>query len=271
MRARATYRFTIPGVWHRDRHVPVLRRHTQDYCQHRAARGHREDPLAPRAHGAAAASAGAAARCTGAAGAVPAAVNSKGEGDEAPATCRSDWQARYPHFPADGAGAESPTSGAMCGVRPCAPMPRTSLGLMACSATLLLTACFTFTTGVEEPDLASESARIASPIHVGQATRQEVRRLLGTPIFEDPSWGIELYRSKHTDMSTEWLAAPVPFPSWVKVIEYRLYPVIVYSSSVSVVTGTCRPQRPFSPGATRARPLRYQHPESRPGCQDCPG
>ena len=35
------------------------------------------------------------------------AVNSKGRGDEAPATCRSDWQARfraYPHFPADGAG-----------------------------------------------------------------------------------------------------------------------------------------------------------------------
>jgi hypothetical protein len=115
-------------------------------------------------------------------------------------------------------------------------MIRTSVRLLACSVTLLLTACFTFTTGVDEPDLASESARVASQIHVGQATRQEVRRLLGTPIFEDPSWGIELYRSRQTDTSTEWLAAPLPFPSWVNVIEYRLYPIIVYSSS-DVVEG----------------------------------
>lgn len=133
-------------------------------------------------------------------------------------------------------------------------MTRISLGLMACSA---------------------------SPIHVGQATRQEVRRLLGTPIFEDPSWGIDLYRSGHTDMSTEWLAAPVPFPGWVNVIEYRLYPVIVYASSEvvegvgagrywedNVEVGTNRPR---GTGAARARPLRDQPPESRAGCQGRPG
>lgn len=115
-------------------------------------------------------------------------------------------------------------------------MTRTLVRLLACSVALLLTACFTFTSGVEEPDLASESARVASQIEVGQTTRQEVRRLLGTPIFEDPSWGIELYRSKHTDMSTEWLVAPLPVPGWVKFVDYRLYPLIVYSSS-DVVEG----------------------------------
>jgi hypothetical protein len=35
--------------------TPALRRYAQDRRGHRAARGHREDPLAPRAHGAAAA------------------------------------------------------------------------------------------------------------------------------------------------------------------------------------------------------------------------
>ena len=58
------------GVRHRDRALHPLRWHARDHRQHRGARSHREDPLAPAAHGAASVSARAATRGTGAAGAV---------------------------------------------------------------------------------------------------------------------------------------------------------------------------------------------------------
>jgi len=55
-------------VWHGDPELCPLRRQAQDHGQHRGAAGHREDPLAPRAHGSAAASARAAARRAGVTG-----------------------------------------------------------------------------------------------------------------------------------------------------------------------------------------------------------
>jgi hypothetical protein len=93
----------------------------------------------------------------------------------------------------------------------------------------LLTACTEFTAGVEESDLAAKSARIESQIRPDQTTRQEVRARLGTPIFESSDWGVELYLSDD-DVATEWaVVLLVPFPMAVR--EFRLYPLVVYSSS----------------------------------------
>ena len=116
-------------------------------------------------------------------------------------------------------------------------MAMTLQRLTACSVTLLLAACGTFTAGVEEPDLSAKSARIEAEIHPGQTTREEVRARLGAPIFESLDWGVELYRSDESDASTEWLVVlMVPVPGWTEVRNYRLYPLIVYSSS-GVVEG----------------------------------
>ena len=91
-----------------------------------------------------------------------------------------------------------------------------------------------FTAGVEESDLAAKSARIESQIRPGQNTRQEVRARLGTPIFESSDWGVELYLSD-ADVAIEWaVVLLVPFPMAVR--EFRLYPLVVYSSS-DVVQG----------------------------------
>lgn len=113
-------------------------------------------------------------------------------------------------------------------------MPRTSVRLTACSVALLLTACAEFTAGVEESDLAAKSARIESQIRPGQTTRQEVRARLGTPIFESSDGEVELYLSD-VDVATDWMVVMfVPYPMAVR--EFRLYPLVVYSSS-DVVQG----------------------------------
>lgn len=113
-----------------------------------------------------------------------------------------------------------------------------ALPVFAASCFVALTAgCYGFTAGVEEPNLAVQSAQLESRIEPGTTTRPEVRRLLGTPIFESPEWDVELYRSDQTDISTDWLGIlMVPIPAWTEVREYRLYPVVVYSTS-GVVQG----------------------------------
>ena len=117
------------------------------------------------------------------------------------------------------------------------PMTRIPFRLATCCTALLATGCFGFTAGVEEPDLTTQAAQVQSRIVPGTTTRPEVRARLGTPIFESPDWGVELYRSDQSDVSTDWLVIlMVPVPGWTEVREYRLYPLIVYSSS-DVVEG----------------------------------
>ena len=117
------------------------------------------------------------------------------------------------------------------------PMTTIPLRLAACCVALLATGCFGFTAGVEEPDLTAQAAQVHSRIVPGTTTRQEVRALLGTPIFESRDWGVELYRSEQTDTSTEWMVVLlVPVPGWTEVRDYRLYPLVVYSPS-DVVQG----------------------------------
>lgn len=119
----------------------------------------------------------------------------------------------------------------------CKPMTRISFRLAMCCTALLGTGCFGFTAGVDEPDLTTQAAQVQSRFVPGTATRAEVRARLGTPIFESPDWGVELYRSDQSDVSTEWLVIlMVPVPGWTEVRDYRLYPLIIYSSS-GVVEG----------------------------------
>jgi len=133
--------------------------------------------------------------------------------------------------------------------------------LAACCFVGLTAGCYGFTAGVEEPNLAAQSAQLQSRIEPGTTTRPEVHRLLGTPIFESREWGVELYRSDQTDISTYWLGIlMVPIPDWPEVREYRLYPVVVYSTAGVVQgVGAGRYEEhhrgigvPKSPGGTNA-------------------
>lgn len=115
-----------------------------------------------------------------------------------------------------------------------------SLAVGACSVPLA--GCFGFTSGVDEPDLPARTAQLQSRILPGATTRQEVRGLLGMPIYASPAWGVEVYRSDETDTSTDWLVVlMVPVPGWTEVRDYRLYPLVVYSPAgvvESIATGS---------------------------------
>jgi hypothetical protein len=100
-----------------------------------------------------------------------------------------------------------------------------------------LAACGSFTAGVEAPDLAADAARFESQVRIGETTRPQVHALLGEPLFANESWGVELYRQEQSDVATEWMVVVlVPVPGWTEVRDYRLYPLLVYTSS-GVVAG----------------------------------
>jgi len=104
-------------------------------------------------------------------------------------------------------------------------------------AAVLLAGCFSFTTGVEEPDLQGEATAFDATLRIGETKRPQVHELLGEPLFSSDTWGVEFYRRNQSDLSTEWLVVlMVPVPAWTQTRDYRLYPLVVYDPS-GVVRG----------------------------------
>ncbi len=104
-----------------------------------------------------------------------------------------------------------------------------------CTLALLLSGCGSFTAGVEEPDILAEAHDVGTRIVVGETRRDQVRGLLGAPMYANADLGVELYAKESKDASTDWLVVGiVPVPGWTQVRHYRLYPLVVYDANGTV-------------------------------------
>lgn len=95
---------------------------------------------------------------------------------------------------------------------------------------LVLAGCGGFNTTVRKPETlqAYESQRAA--IVAGQATRDEVRALLGEPWLESRRWGFELYRLSDQRRDVEWVMAPlIPVPMGAFKREVNTYTLVTWN------------------------------------------